>query len=111
MPPYPRKLGTDVPDFAIDRTFELEKIDFIDQYPDSCTTLAIQTAINLSSKNIYIVGYDGYPSTILSEKEMALTTENKALFEAYYSYAGHKLISLTQSLYSELKVESIYQFI
>ena len=111
LPPYPRELGTDVPEFAVDRTFELEKIDFINCYHDSCTTIAIQTALKLSKKNIYIVGYDGYPSSILSEKEMALTTENKTLFEAYHSYTGQKLISLTQSLYSELEVESVYQFI
>lgn len=111
LPPYPRKLGTDVPDFARDKTFELEKIQFTNRYYDSCTTLAIQVALNLSKKNIYIVGYDGYPSSILSEKEMALTNENKSLFADFHAYTGHRLVSLTQSLYDELEVESIYQFI
>lgn len=111
LPPYPRKLGTDVPDFAKDKTFELEKIQFTNRYFDSCTTLAIQVALNLSKKNIYIVGYDGYPSSILSEKEMALTNENKSLFADYHTFTGRKLVSLTQSLYDELEIESIYQFI
>lgn len=111
LPPYPRKLGTDVPGFAKDKTFELEKIQFSNRYYDSCTTLAIQVALNLSAKNIYIVGYDGYPSSILSEKEMALTNENKSLFADYHAFTGHKLVSLTQSLYDELEIESIYQFI
>ena len=111
LSPYPRKLGTDVPAFAKDKTFELKAIDFTNRYYDSCTTLAIQTAINLSSKNIYIVGYDGYPSSILSEKEMALTNENKSLFADYHVFTGRKLVSLTQSLYDELEIESIYQFI
>lgn len=111
LPPYPRKLGTDVPDFAITNTFELERIEFTDRYYDSCTTLAIQVALNLSSKNIYIVGYDGYPSSILSEKEMALTNENRALFEDYHRFTKQKMVSLTQSLYDELEVKSVYQFI
>jgi 4-hydroxy 2-oxovalerate aldolase len=111
LPPYPRKLGTDVPNFAVDKTFELSKINFTTHYLDSCTTLAIQTAINLSSKNIYIVGYDGYPSNVLSEKEVALTNENKSLFEDFTTYTGCRLVSLTQSIYEELDVKSIYQYI
>lgn len=108
--PYPRKLGTEVPDFATDKTFELSGISFTDHYLDSCTTLAIETALCLSNKNIYVVGYDGYSSTILSEKEIALTNENRTLFEDYHKYTGEKLVSLTKSLYKELKVVSIYQF-
>jgi 4-hydroxy 2-oxovalerate aldolase len=108
--PYPRKLGTDVPDFATDKTFELSGISFTDHYLDSCTTLAIETALCLSNKNIYVVGYDGYASTILSEKEIALTNENRTLFEDYHKYTGNRLVSLTKSLYQELNVVSIYQF-
>ena len=111
LPPYPRLLGTDVPAFAITQTFELEKIEFTNSYSDSCTTLAIQVALKLSSDNIYIVGYDGYPSMILSEKEMALTAENRSLFRAYHVFTGNKLVSLTYSLYSELEVDSIYKLI
>lgn len=111
LPPYPRKLGTDVPEFADKKTFELSEIKFTKHYYDSCTTLAIESAINLSGKNIYIIGYDGYPSTILSEKEMALTIENRTLFADFHAYTGQKLISLTRSLYDELDVESIYQYI
>lgn len=110
MLPYPRKLGTDVPDFATDKTFELSGISFTDHYLDSCTTLAIETALCLSNKNIYVVGYDGYASTILSEKEIALTNENRTLFEDYHKYTGNRLVSLTKSLYQELNVVSIYQF-
>lgn len=111
LPPYPRKLGTDVPPYAEQATFELPKIEFTSQYQDSCTTLAIQTALNISEGNIYVVGYDGYPGSILSEKEMALSNENKTLLDEYEKYTGHKLISLTPSLYLELDVKSVYQFI
>lgn len=111
LPPYPRKLGTDVPEYAERATFELSKIEFTTEYQDSCTTLAIQTALNICKGNIYIVGYDGYPGNILSEKEVALSNENMALLRDYEKYTGRKMKSLTPSLYPELEVESIYQFI
>lgn len=111
LPPYPRKLGTDVPAYAEKATFELPKIEFTCQYQDSCTTLAIQTALNISNGNIYVVGYDGYPGSILSEKEMALSNENKTLLDEFEKYTGQKLVSLTPSLYPELEVKSVYQFI
>lgn len=111
LPPYPRKLGTDVPEYAEKATYELPKIEFTTEYQDSCTTLAIQTALNICKGNIYIVGYDGYPGSVLSEKEVALSNENMALLQDYVKYTGKKMKSLTPSLYPELEVESIYQFI
>ena len=111
LPPYPRKLGTEVPGYAEQSTYELSSIDFTDKYQDSCTTLALQVAINMSSSHIYVVGYDGYPGNVLSEKEVALTNENMTLFRDYEQAKGEKLVSLTPSLYPELDVESVYQFI
>ena len=111
LPPYPRKLGTDVPEYAEKVTYELSKIEFTTEYQDSCTTLAIQTALNICKGNIYIVGYDGYPGSVLSEKEVALSNENMALLQDYEKFTGKKMKSLTPSLYPELEVESIYQFI
>ena len=111
LPPYPRTMGTEVPYFAEEQTYELASVDFISDYYDSCTTIAVQTAINLSSGGIYVVGYDGYPGSVLSEKEVALTHENKTIFEAYAEAKGEMLKSLTPSLYKELQIISVYQFI
>lgn len=111
LPPYPRKLGTDVPDYAVRTTYELPKIEFTKEYQDSCTTLSIQTAINICKGDIFIVGYDGYPGNVLSEKEVALSNENMRLFTDYEQFKGEKMKSLTPTLYPELKVESIYQYI
>ena len=104
-------MGTEVPEFATENTFELSKIEFISDYFDSCTTIAIQTALNLTNGEIYAVGYDGYPGSVLSEKEVALTHENKTIFEAYAKAKGKVLSSLTPSLYKELQIVSVYQFI
>lgn len=111
LPPYPRKLGTDVPEYAEQATFELPQIEFTTEFQDSCTTLAIQTAMNICKGSIYIVGYDGYPGSVLSEKEVALSNENMALLQDYEKYTGNKMQSLTPSLYPELEVVSLYQFI
>ena len=111
LPPYPRKLGTDVPEYAEKATYELPKIEFTTEYQDSCTTLAIQTALNICRGNIFIVGYDGYPGSVLSEKEVALSNENMTLLQDYEKYTGKKMKSLTPSLYPELQVVSIYQFV
>ena len=111
LPPYPRKLGTEVPEFAEKTTYEIAAIEFTHGFEDSCTALAIQTALNLSKNNIYVVGYDGYPGSILSEKEVTLSNETRSLFMDYEKCAGIRMKSLTPSIYPELDVESIYQFI
>lgn len=111
LPPYPRTMGTEVPVYAEKNTVELASIDFCNQYKDSVTTIALQLAMNLTDGEVWAVGYDGYPGNILSEKEMALTNENKSIFNAYQRARGKKLKSLTPSLYKELEVVSIYQFI
>lgn len=111
LPPYPRAMGTDVPDFTLERTYELPRIDFIDGFSDSSTAIALQLAINISDGRIFSVGYDGYRGNILSEKEMTLTRENRDLFTAFEKATGSKLCSLTPSIFRELHVESLYQFI
>lgn len=111
LPPYPRTMGTEVPAFAEDCTFELASVDFINDYKDSNTTIAFQMALTIASGNIYCIGYDGYPGSVLSEKEMALTHENKSIFEAVAQTINKKLESLTPSIYKELGIVSVYQFI
>lgn len=111
LPPYPRLMGTEIPAYAQDRTYELPSIDFIGQYTDSVTSIALQLALNLSSGNIYIVGYDGYSGGAVGEKEMVLTNENNAIFAAFAAYAGTPAIAITDSVYQNLNVKSVYQYI
>lgn len=112
LPPYPRMMGTDVPDFVRQHTCELNSIEFADtKYADSSTAIALQTALSMNAKNIYIVGYDGYKGNILSEKETDLTNENRTLFTNFANFSGKQLISLTPTLYKELKTVSLYQLI
>lgn len=109
LPPYPRTMGTEVPVYAQNDTFELAEIGFVDDYKDSVTTIALQLALNLTDGEIYLVGYDGYPGSVLSEKEVALTTENNTIFNAFAAVKGCKPKSLTPTTYRTMDVESIYQ--
>jgi len=111
LPPYPRTMGTEVPAYAEKNTVELASVDFTDLFKDSVTTIALQLAINLTDGEIFVIGYDGYPGNVLSEKEVALTNENKTIFNAYRQKKGKQLKSLTPSLYMDLEVVSVYQCI
>jgi 4-hydroxy 2-oxovalerate aldolase len=111
LPPYPRKMGTEVPNFLCQETYELQNIEFTEEYHDSCTTVALQAAAYFYNGNIFMVGYDGYKENILSEKEVSLIHENRSLFSNFKSFYKHSLVSLTPSLYKELDVKSVYQYI
>lgn len=111
LPPYPRTMGTEVPEYAENSTFELKEISFIDEYKDSVTTVAIQLGLNLTDGEVYLVGYDGYPGSVLSEKEVSLTHENNEIFSSYAKARGYLMKSLTPSIYRTLDVKSIYQII
>lgn len=111
LPPYPRTMGTEVPYYAEYNTVELASIDFTDQFKDSVTAIALQLAMNLTDGDIFAIGYDGYPGNVLSEKEVSLSNENRTIFHAYEEAKGIRLKSLTPSLYNELEVVSVYQYI
>ena len=111
LPPYPRTMGTEVPAFAEHRTHELASVDFIREFKDSSTTIAFQMALDIADGEIYCIGFDGYPGSVLSEKEVTLTHENNTIFAAVSATIGHKLQSLTPTLYKSLAVRSIYQLI
>ena len=108
LPPYPRTMGTEVPDYAMGYTFELPTIKFTDEFKDSVTTISLQLALNITDGDIFVTGYDGYPGNVLSEKEMALTNENKSIFLAFQRFKCGALKSLTPSLYKDLRIESVY---
>lgn len=106
IPPFPRRMGTYIPKNLLDRSYELEKINFKYQSEISHSSIALQTAINFSLSNIYIVGFDGYADN-LNIKEQELFIENESLFEEVKNI-GIKLISLTFTTYKNLTQGSIY---
>lgn len=111
LPPFPRVMGTDVPKFVQKETFELKEISFTQNFQDSCTATALQTALELHAKEIYMVGYDGYLKDTIGEKEKTLTMENRSLFTDFKDRTSCRLYSLTPTLYKELELVSVYQYI
>jgi len=108
LPPYPRKMGTYVPSAMEDRTFEIKDITFTDKLKDSHSALALQTAIELGLKQVYLTGYDGYECS--SEWEQELYRENETTFAAAIEH-GLVLQSLTPTKYTKLEPNSIYSLL
>ena len=111
LPPYPRKMGTEVPEYVFSATYELPTIDFTKVFIDSCTVTALSVAIEKKAQKTYIVGYDGYHGEALSDKEIELSVENQTLFKAYKEYTNIPIVSLTPTLYSSLEKDSIYRML
>lgn len=108
LPPFPRKMGTEVPYLVHEKTYELNAVEFTNEYQDSCTSLALQIALDMQAENIFIVGYDGYPDGLMTSKEKDLTSENEYILSAFSFYYNGKLVSLTPTVY-DVKIQSLYQ--
>jgi 4-hydroxy 2-oxovalerate aldolase len=112
LPPHPRKLGTNVPDFAKTNTYELASIDYTKDYQESCTAIALQVAALLTDKEIFVTGYDGYTDAELSyRREAELFKENSSLFSAFTLYYNRALTSLTPTHYSQMDTISLYGYL
>lgn len=110
LPPYPRQMGTYIPRSLRKRAYELEKVDLTDELTDTHTTLALQTAKELGLTKVYVVGYDGYSGASMGQKEQELFRENEFLFQQA-SQAGLECVSLTHTMYKNIKQDTIFAHI
>jgi len=111
LPPYPRKMGTYIPKHLINKSYELAKVTFTPLYQDSHTALALQTALELSAKTVYIAGYDGYDG-LVGENERMLTYENEYLLsQVINSEPGIDIATITQTKYKGIKNKSVYRLL
>lgn len=106
LEPSPRKMGTILPEPIISKTFELSKISFVKDYPDSLLTIAMQLSIDLNAENVYLYGFDGYDMKT-DEQMVEVSKENQALIEQFI-ISGNSLASFTPSNYQGFKTISIY---
>ena len=109
LPPYPRKMGTYIPESVKRNTYELDAIDFAEEEYDSHTAIALQTALNLGAVNVYLVGYDGYINGTAAKKDQELFLENTYLFDCAKSKL--KLTSLLPTEYKMVENKSIYDLL
>ncbi len=108
LPPFPRKMGTYIPEAVQGESFELPEISFTNLLNDSHTVLALQTAILLGVKEIALVGYDGYLQGSITQLEKSLSEENDTLFEDFKKNTDISLYSFTNTSYKTVDVTSIY---
>jgi 4-hydroxy 2-oxovalerate aldolase len=111
LPPFPRKMGTYIPEAVSEKSFELSAINFTDKLKDSHSALALQTAMELGVKQIYMVGYDGYQEHTITQLEKGLSDENESLFSSFQKYTDTPVSSLTPTNYKNLKVTSVYAYL
>lgn len=107
LPPYPREMGTFVPESVQAKTRELESVSFTDKYHDAHTALAIQVALNCKPSKVLFAGYDGYSADSLTRKEIQLNKENEYLF-GQLKKQNIPFVSLTKSSYAVPSNENIF---
>jgi 4-hydroxy 2-oxovalerate aldolase len=109
LPPYPRKMGTYIPEALINKSYELHSISFADKLKDTHSALALQTAIELGVTKVYVVGYDGYYGASIGQKEQEFFQENEYLFEKA-KLAGLECLSLTPTKYKSILQDSLFAY-
>lgn len=107
--PYPRKMGTFIPNKLMKSSFELESINFTNASNDSPFATAAQLAINSGVKELFLIGFDGY-DTDINKKQSLLQRENQKIIDDL-GKASLKLFSLTPTKYDNLNVTSIYSLL
>jgi 4-hydroxy 2-oxovalerate aldolase len=111
LPPYPRDMGTYIPPSVQEKSYELERIAFLDDsHGDSLTATALQCAVDLGARVAYFAGYDGYSDGSISQRERELFLENEQIFEAA-SRGGLECKTLLPTKYEGLKSDSVYAWI
>ena len=108
--PFPRKMGTFIPDNLLKSSFELDSIDFTDVSNDSPFAIAAQLSINLGVKQIFLLGFDGYDTNI-NENQSLLEKENQKIIDDLGKNQSLTVFSLTPTKYDNLKLTSIYSFL
>lgn len=109
-PPFPRVMGTVIPNAIINLSSELKEITFTNSNVDSPLALAIQSALDLGAREILLSGFDGYDNSI-DENQFTMARENQEILDDALSLADCKVLSLTPTKYKNIKVTSIYSLV
>ena len=107
--PSPRPMGTILPEQVLNTTYELPKISFINDYPDSLLTIAFQLSIELHASEVHLFGFDGY-DVKTDDQMIEVSSENQLLIDTFID-SGMILTSLIPTKYNNIKVKSIYALI
>jgi len=109
-PPFPRNMGTVIPQEIKAISCELESIDFTNASTDSLLAIGIQSAINLGVDTIFLAGFDGYDTT-LDQTQFMLAQENQNIFNDILKLSSISVKAITPTKYKKIEVTSIYSLI
>ena len=85
--------------------YTLNDLSFTEQNQDSPFAISLQIALNLDSKKIFLVGFDGYEE-LKNKKELYLMKENQQIIDTFVK--KQELNSLTPTRYSHVNKGSVY---
>ena len=109
-PPFPRPMGTTIPKKIKAVSKELESITFTKATSDSPMAIAIQTALDLGAKEIYLVGFDGYDVNI-NQNQFVIAQENQQVLDDAICIEGVSVKTFTPTKYKNIETVSLYSFL
>lgn len=109
-PPFPRNMGTVIPESIKEISFELEKISFTSASVDSPLALGIQIALDLGATSMFLAGFDGYDIKI-DQTQFMLAQENQNILNDASEIESFDILSITPTKYRNVQIKSIYSLI
>ena len=109
-PPFPRKMGIQIPDELIDISFELNSISFTNISQDSPLALSIQTAIDIGVEKLFFVGFDGYKDKV-TNNQLLITQENQKILDDLKKLIQIESLFLLPTEYKNVKLSSLYNYV
>ncbi|WP_028981492.1 aldolase catalytic domain-containing protein [Sporocytophaga myxococcoides] len=110
FPPYPRQMGTYVPEKIKDKSYQLKSIDFKNPFNDAPLAIALQIALQKTGiSEVILLGFDGYHETLSQNVE--LRDETQSIINSFKTYTDIELVSFTPTHYNNIKTKSIYAFL
>lgn len=108
--PYPRPMGTLIPDEIKNISQELDAISFTSEPTDSPMAIALQIAINLGVDTIYLSGFDGYIAEI-DQTQYLLAQENQIIIDDLVKISDLTVFAVTPTKYKNIKLTSLYSLV
>lgn len=109
-PPFPRNMGTIIPQEINQISYELESINFTEASSDSLLAISIQTALDLGVDTILLAGFDGYDTTI-DQTQFILAQENQKIINDALNLSNIEVRAITPTKYDKVESNSIYGLI
>ena len=105
--PYPREMGTFLPENFDNNIFELGSYTFTKKYYDSPFAIALQLALEVNADKVDLIGFDGY-NLNSSNKMLQVINENQYLIDNFNLKSNIKINSFTLTTYSNTSTKSIF---